>query len=75
MTLPIERSRSIRNVREFLYSLMDRSKTPRVPMKIRMLARQVLKHFPSDFEIEQSAEKLKSIWGSIKNERKDSSDE
>ena len=50
MTTTNEKIRSIDNVREFLYRLMDRDKTHRVPMSIRMEARQLLKHYPSEDE-------------------------
>lgn len=49
MTLPDERVNSIKNTRDFLYSLLDPKKTPKVPRKIRMLARACLRHYPGDF--------------------------
>ena len=64
MTLPIERFRAIRHARDFLRSLLDAKKTPRVPMKTRMDARSVLKHFPADHEMEAAQKKLPNIFGS-----------
>lgn len=41
-----EENRSIEQVRQFLYDLLDPKKTPKVPKKIRLRARQVVKHYP-----------------------------
>lgn len=48
MTLPDERIRAVRNTREFLYTLLDPKKTPKVPRSVRVQARHLLKHYPSD---------------------------
>lgn len=53
MTLPYERMNSIRNAREFLRSLLDPKRTPRVPKKVRREAMWVLKHFPNEFDMNQ----------------------
>ena len=47
MTLPDERFRSIQRTAEFLESLLDPKKTPRVSKKIREDARRCLRHYPS----------------------------
>jgi hypothetical protein len=47
MTLPDERFRSIQKTEEFLESLLDPKKTPRVPKDIRQQARWCLRHYPS----------------------------
>ena len=65
MTIPSERSRSIQNVRQLLYDLIDPRKTPRVPNEIRERARQVVKHFPADMYIDQVAEKFPEIFGKL----------
>jgi len=52
MTLPDERYRAIKMAREFLWSLLDRSATPRVPKEIRLRARSVLKHYPGEFDMQ-----------------------
>lgn len=41
-----EEKRSIEQVRQFLFDLLDPKKTPKVPRNIRMRARQVVKHYP-----------------------------
>lgn len=51
MTLPNERTRAIRNARNFLRKLLDPKQSPRVPKSIRKEAYWALKHFPSDFDI------------------------
>jgi hypothetical protein len=56
MTLPIERTYAISNAREFLRSLLDPKQTPRVPKKIRSIARSVLKHYPSNFDMDMMFE-------------------
>lgn len=51
MTVKAEKVQSIKNAREFLQSLMDRSKTKRIPSDIRRQAYWCLRHFPFDFDI------------------------
>lgn len=68
MTIPRERSNSIRRAREFLRSLLDPKKTPRVPRAIRREAYWALRHFPADWEINQSAEALPEIWDKLETE-------
>jgi hypothetical protein len=63
MTIPIERSYAIQNVREFLYSLLDPQMTPRVPKAIRQEARWHLKHFPSEVDMEATRKKCPEIFG------------
>jgi len=48
MTLPDERVRAVQNARRFLRDLLIPSKTPKVPLAIRLAARQILKHYPGD---------------------------
>lgn len=61
MTLPHERYYALRNARQFLLSLLDRSATPRVPLDIRRQARWVLKHFPHEYELREIAAKAPKI--------------
>jgi hypothetical protein len=65
MTLPNERINAFKNVRRFLRSLLVPSETPKVPLEIRRRARQVLKHFPSDFDMSQLSEQngYKKVFG------------
>ena len=66
MTLPYERNNAIENTREFLRSLLDPKKTPKVPKKVRTSAYWCLRHFPSDFDMSQ----LKSNGKVFANETK-----
>jgi hypothetical protein len=63
MTLPNERNRAVRNTRRFLYSLIIAQLTPRVPLKVRRMARQLLKHYPSDFEMDEVEKIAPKIFG------------
>lgn len=65
MTLPDERSRAIRHARKFLRDLLDPKATPKVPKSVRKQAYAVLRHFPSDVDINVSANKLPSIWDKL----------
>lgn len=53
MTLPHEEVNSLKAVRQFLYDLIDPSKTPRVPRAIRLRAHRLSKHYPMDFSIQE----------------------
>ena len=55
MTLPDERYRSLVQTRRFLLDLCNREHTPRVPKIIRDTARSMLRHYPSDYEIDRLA--------------------
>lgn len=62
MTLPFERSNAVKNARKFLLRLLDSKKTPRVPKIIRREAYWVLRHFPSDFDMEQAAKNFSKVF-------------
>ena len=55
MTSPEDRYRSLKQSRKLLEELCDPGKTPRVPSIIRDRARGILRHYPSDYELEQLA--------------------
>ena len=55
MTLPDERYRSIHQAEQFLMDLCDRTKTPRVPKAVRARASAVLRHYPSQWDLDQLA--------------------
>lgn len=71
MTLPDERTRSIKYAREFMRALLDPKKTPKVPRKIRDWAHSCLRHFPSDLDIDRSASKVTDTWGRIEWDTKE----
>lgn len=52
MTLPDERYRALVETRTLLFHLCSPKMTPRVPSAIRDRARNLLKHFPSDYHLE-----------------------
>ena len=52
MTMPHERRRAIIQAATFMESLLDRKKTPRVPSEIRRQARQALRHYPTQTEVD-----------------------
>lgn len=51
MTIFPEKISSLKRTREFLESLLDRKKTPRVPKEIRRQAYWCLRHFPHEYDI------------------------
>ena len=61
MTLPDERYRAIQRTRHFLMSLLDPKETPRVPRSIRGQAYNLLRHYPSDWDLERLAEKSPDV--------------
>jgi hypothetical protein len=57
MTVPIERTNAVIRTQKFLLDLLDPKKTPRVPRLIRQDARNLLRHYPSEFEMNIIAER------------------
>ena len=55
MTLPDERYRALKFAKEFLEDLTSVQKTPRVSASIRGQARNVLRHFPTSYDLEEIA--------------------
>ena len=56
MTLPDERYRAVVQTRRFLLDLCNSEHTPRVPKLIRDTARSMLRHYPSDWDMNRAAE-------------------
>jgi hypothetical protein len=63
MTIPIERRTAIKAAWDFMFDLMNPSKTPRVPLKIRKRARSVLKHYPSEWDMERAEKDFEDVFG------------
>jgi hypothetical protein len=61
MTLPDERYRAIAQTADFLLSLCDPAKTPRVPRDIRSRAGSLLRHYPTYFDLDRLAEKSPDV--------------
>lgn len=57
MTVPVERTNAVINTGKFLYDLIDPKKTPRVPKAIRQRAFHVLRHYPTQYDMDLIAAK------------------
>ena len=62
MTLPDERYRAVQQTRRFLLDLCNREHTPRVPKIIRDTARNMLRHYPSDWDLDQAAQAAPEVF-------------
>jgi hypothetical protein len=62
MTLPDERYRAVVQTRRFLLDLCNREHTPRVPKLIRDTARSMLRHYPSDWDMQRAAEGAPEVF-------------
>ena len=62
MTLPDERYRAVVQTRRFLLDLCNREHTPRVPKLIRDTARSMLRHYPSDWDMQRAAESAPEVF-------------
>ena len=68
MSLPDQRTRSLIYARDFLLSLLDPKKTPKVPRAIRREAGNRLRHYPSKWEVQQiAAGRGKMFFGQIED--------
>ena len=56
MTLPDEMFNSLRAARSFMSDLLDPSVYPKLPKQTRMAASARLKHFPTEYDINQLEE-------------------
>jgi hypothetical protein len=79
MTLPDERYRAVMQTQKFLIEILN---TPRVPKAIKESARRCLRHYPTDWDMQQAAEgaphvfqermedvtRLFKVWEEKKNE-------
>jgi hypothetical protein len=63
MTLPYERTYAVRNAKQFLLDLCDPKKTPRIPKEIRRCAGSLLKHYPSNFDLDRVIDKAPDVFG------------
>lgn len=59
MTLPHERFRAIAKTRHFLGALVDPKRTPGVPGELRAEARRLLKHYPTQYDLDEARAGLK----------------
>ncbi len=56
MTLPDERYRAVVQTKKFLIDLCSPNRTPRIPKSIRQQANSLLRHYPSDWDMERASE-------------------
>lgn len=61
MTLPDERYRALQFTHRFLIELQDPKKYPRIPREVRVEAYRLLRHYPTDWDLERLAEKSPDI--------------
>ncbi len=71
MTLPYERTNSVKQARDFLRDLLDPKKTPRIPKEIRKRAYWALRHFPSDLDMGYAADGAPSIFSMPERDSRD----
>jgi hypothetical protein len=57
MTVPIERTNAVIRTEKFLISLLDPKATPRVPRSIRQDAKNLLRHYPSEYDMNTIADR------------------
>ncbi len=62
MTLPDERYRAVVQTRRFLLDLCNPEHTPRVPKLIRETARSMLRHYPSDWDMQRAAAECPEVF-------------
>ena len=70
MTMPNERRWAIKNTEIFLRDLMDPKKTPRVPRAVRKEAYRCLRHYPSDYHMDEAAKEAPKVFGDWDSEFK-----
>ena len=59
MTLPDERYRAVVQTKKFLEELLT---TPRLPKAVKDNARWCLRHYPSEFDMKETADKIPEIF-------------
>jgi hypothetical protein len=51
--MPFERTYAVNNARKFLHDLLNPKVTPKVPKAIRDKARSILRHYPSEWDMDE----------------------
>ena len=62
MTLPDERYRAVMQTAKFLESLSYSSETKRVPLVVRQEARRLLRHYPSEWDMQYAASQAPEVF-------------
>jgi hypothetical protein len=63
MTLPYERTNAVLRTKNFLLNLCNPKATPRVPKTVRDQARCLLRHYPTNFDMETVSENDGKVFG------------
>jgi hypothetical protein len=66
MSLPSEKTRAVLYTKDFLYSLLDPKKTPKVPKYVRDEAFRLSKHYPNSIDLQNAAKAAPDTFGKIK---------
>ena len=56
MTLPYERKNAVTQTEKFLLELCNPKLTPKIPSQIRARARSLLRHYPSNYDMDRASE-------------------
>lgn len=62
MTLPDERYRAVIQAGKFLQALSYPGKTKRIPLQIRQQARALLRHYPSEWDMQRAADRSPDVF-------------
>jgi hypothetical protein len=63
LTLPDERYRAVLWASRFLQDIAhDRKKYPRIPKAVRQEAYSILRHFPSEWDMQRAAENSEDVF-------------
>lgn len=62
MTLPDERYRAVIQTEKFLQALSHSSETKRIPLQIRQQARALLRHYPSQWDMQRAADGSPNVF-------------
>jgi hypothetical protein len=62
MTLPDERYRAVVQTRRFLLDLCNSDHTPRVPKLVRETARSMLRHYPTEYDMQRTARMAPDVF-------------
>jgi hypothetical protein len=65
MTTPFERTRALIETNVFLHELQDPKLTPSVPAAVREIARKLLRHYPSYYDVELAHQALPLFYGPV----------
>lgn len=62
MTTPDERTRAVQSAEQFLLRIAS-GDIKRVPVSVIEYAKGILRHYPTRFDLSQTADELPDVWG------------